>query len=133
MTPFSTDAGAIAGNASPCTRSFDYQAGMDGANPEVLMVLGATTAPLVHASYIDLIGAFDEDDAALVAHFAHTLKGMVAYFGAKPVYGCLLGIERAAKAGDMAAARAVLTQLEAEMACFLPVLKHRMLGGTLPQ
>lgn len=63
----------------------------------------------------DIEKAIASGDAAAVGRAAHALKGMVSNFCAPETQECALAIERAGKAGDLAAAPAALRTAKARV------------------
>ncbi len=66
--------------------------------------------------------ALATEDAYAVHVAAHTLRGSVATFGAGPLVDSLVEVERAARAGDLGAARNAFIQAEAEAAWLMAEL-----------
>jgi HPt (histidine-containing phosphotransfer) domain-containing protein len=74
----------------------------------------------------ELRAAVTRQDAAAVAHWGHTLKGMVANFENGRAFEAAGQMETLGGAGDIAGATTVLPEIEMEMSALLPaVLKVR--------
>jgi HPt (histidine-containing phosphotransfer) domain-containing protein len=56
--------------------------------------------------------ALDKGDLSEAGRAAHKLKGTVYYLGAQPAADAALGLEQAAKSGDLAAAEKAIIELE---------------------
>lgn len=63
-------------------------------------------------------------DAAAIGRSAHALKGMISNFCADSVQAMALEVEKAGKAGDAAAAAAVLPALAANLESLIVELRH---------
>jgi HPt (histidine-containing phosphotransfer) domain-containing protein len=63
----------------------------------------------------EIAAALAAGDAPTVGKVAHTLKGMVSNFCAAPAHAAALEMERAGKAGDLAAAASALEPLRARI------------------
>ena len=66
--------------------------------------------------------AIDQQDAAGLKLAAHTLKGAVGNFVAKPAFEAALRLETLAKDGNLTGIRAAQAELERELDLVLPVL-----------
>lgn len=63
-------------------------------------------------------------DAPAVGRVAHTLKGMISNFCSPAAQACALEVEKAGKAGDLAAAAPAVDALERQ----LQALIHELIG-----
>ena len=71
----------------------------------------------------DIRAAVDRNDAPALVSSAHALKGSAAYLSASIVRARAADLERAGRDGNLAAARDLLTQLDAAVARLIPELK----------
>ncbi len=67
--------------------------------------------------------AIEHRDARLLEHAAHTLKGAVGNFGARPTQELALELEKAGRSGQFDDAPALLNQLEGQFARLNPALE----------
>jgi HPt (histidine-containing phosphotransfer) domain-containing protein len=70
----------------------------------------------------ELRAAVTRQDAAGIAHWGHTLKGMVANFEHGRAFAAAGQMESLGRTGDVAAATAVLPEIEMEMSALLPAV-----------
>ncbi len=59
--------------------------------------------------------SIDKNDAATVKQVAHTIKGAVSNFGAKPAFEAALRLERIGKSGDLSEVESAFTALKTEL------------------
>ena len=89
---------------------FDYAAAIRSADQEIL---GIITAPFKEAWPRDKQKLLEglEGDYAVIERTAHALKGTLSMFGAQPACALAARLERSARSGDLAQARALLPSL----------------------
>jgi len=78
---------------------------------ELVETMQAEMPKLLHEVRI----ALDAGDPALVGRAAHTLKGAVSNFGARPAVDAALALERMGREGELVAAAEAMERLELEM------------------
>ena len=59
--------------------------------------------------------AIDKKNAVMAGNVAHTIKGAVANFGAKPSFGAALNLEKIGKSGDLSHAKEAFDVLKKEL------------------
>jgi HPt (histidine-containing phosphotransfer) domain-containing protein len=93
-----------------------------GNSPELLRDLVGVFRDDCARLLPDIRAATEEGDAGKLALVAHTLKGMVSFFGAQAAPEATLRLEMMGKNGDLAAAGPTLALLTAEVDRMQPVL-----------
>ncbi len=102
--------------------AFDYAAGIGSVDAEVV---GIIAEPFLAEWPLDLVRlqvALAADDIKGVLHLAHSLKGTLAMFGARPASEVAAQLERQSHVGDATGMAALVDQLTSEVAQLLVVL-----------
>ncbi|MFA7242087.1 MAG: response regulator [Sulfuricellaceae bacterium] len=102
---------------------FDYTAALETAEREIIEIIGADfleQAP----GYLDALNAaIAADDKTTAARLAHTLKGLLGNFAAKPAITAVKALEREAHATGEEDSATLFNALTREMALFIPCLR----------
>jgi CheY-like chemotaxis protein len=110
-------------NAEAVDAHFDYAVALDSADREVLEIIGQLFVD-ASADYLDGVKvAIAQAQPVELVRAAHTLKGLLGNFAAKPAVQLVAKLEEIGKQADLTQAPIYLAQLEQELALFLPCLK----------
>lgn len=107
----------------------EYAEAVDRTNPEVLAIIGAVSGATILGYRADLAEALACGKADDAERAAHTLKGMVGYFGAAPIVKRALQIEKLAHRRDLENAAPEFDKLCPEIERFLAALERKMAPG----
>ena len=111
---------------APPEGGFDYTRALEQSDPDVLDIIGAMFLAEMPQYLGKIETAMEHGTAEELQRAAHTLKGLLGNFGAKPAADAAARIEKAVKegktahlAGDFAALRAEMDQLGAALTALL--------------
>ncbi len=103
--------------------SFDYACALDGADHDVIEIIGQLFLDGCEDYLTQLKTALATGQTDQLRLVAHTLKGLLGNFAAEPAVQQAARLETLAKQADLAQAGAQLARLEQELTLFLPCLK----------
>jgi CheY-like chemotaxis protein len=104
--------------------AFDYAAALkSSADPEIISIIGADFLEQAPSYLTALDAAIAAADCATVARVAHTLKGLLGNFAARPAVEIARAIEQAARSQAPDGVAELHRKLEREMALFTPALR----------
>ena len=103
--------------------AFDYAQGMAGVDQEVVDIIAEPFLTEWPQDLERLQGALVANDPKVILHVAHSLKGTMAMFGARPASELAQHMERQANLGQMDGMREMVTTLETEVKQLVAVLR----------
>jgi PAS domain S-box-containing protein len=109
--------------------AFDYAAGIGTVDEEVVGIIAEPFLAEWPQDLARLQAAQASDDIKGVLHVAHSLKGTLAMFGARPASEVAAQLERQSHAGDTTGMAALVDQLANEVAQLLVVLTRVVNSG----
>jgi two-component system, sensor histidine kinase and response regulator len=104
--------------------AFDYAAGVSAMDAEIVEILAPAFLDLYQGDFDNLRRAIDHGDTQDAMRRAHSLKGTLAAFGARPAERCAAKMEVLANAGDLPALAPLLRELETEIGKLVAVLRQ---------
>jgi PAS domain S-box-containing protein len=109
---------------------FDYATALKNhADPEIIGIIGADFLEQAPSYLTALDAAIAAADCATVARVAHTLKGLLGNFAAKPAVEVARAIEQSARSQVPDGIAELHRKLEREMALFTPALRMTLKNG----
>ncbi len=105
---------------------FDYGKALEKTDAEVLDIVGKLALTNIPAQLVDIESALGSGQMSDLQRAAHTLKGVIGYFGATPIIEYAKKIELSARQGELAAAQRHFQLLEAETKKFLVHLTNML-------
>jgi len=109
-----------------------YAGALERADPEILGIIGKISAATIMGYMEDMAHSLQSRQTAEIQRGAHTLKGMIGYFGAEPIVSHAAAIERHAKRGDLNNAGAEYVKLAHEVERFLSAFRMRTAAEDTP-
>lgn len=100
---------------------FDYAAAIAQSDAEILAIIGAMTVEAIPQNLFSIESALLQGSEEEIRRAAHTLKGALRYFGAKPAVEWARKMEAHAAEGQIDAARTCFKPLQQELEKFQPV------------
>lgn len=100
---------------------FDYAAAIAQSDAEILAIIGAMTVEAIPQNLSSIENALLQGGEEEIRRAAHTLKGALRYFGAKPAVEWARKMEVHAAEGQIDAARSCFKPLQEELEKFQPV------------
>jgi two-component system, sensor histidine kinase and response regulator len=113
---------ALAQDVRANESAFDYAAGVSAMDAEIVEILAPAFLDLYQGEVNSLRRAIEQQDAPDAMRRAHSLKGTLAAFGARPAERCAAKMEVLANAGDLPALPPLLLELETEIGKLVAVL-----------
>jgi CheY-like chemotaxis protein len=107
------------------TEGFDYATALAAMDAEIIEIIAPAFLELHAKELDDLRAAIAAGDTATAARHAHSLKGTLAAFGARPAERRAAEMETLAKVGALGNLDALMAELEAETAKLVEVLRQR--------
>ncbi|MFZ6760546.1 response regulator [Undibacterium sp. Ji50W] len=105
---------------------FDYARALDKTDEEVLEIVGKLALSNIPMQIADIAHALGTGHLQDTQRAAHTMKGIIAYFGATPIVECARKMELCAMEGDLDKAGQHFQLLETETEKFLPYLLAKL-------
>lgn len=106
--------------ASQRKKPFDYRLALQGCDRFTVNIIGIPFLTLIDREISALMDAFERSNWRDAERLAHTQKGLVASFGANPLYSLFYRLELSARANVFDTQ--LLNELRAELSIFCPVL-----------
>jgi CheY-like chemotaxis protein len=114
--------GCSTGAVQP-TGHFDYLAALERSDKDIIEIIGEEFLRGIPAYLSAIDSALNKGEIEKIQRAAHTLKGVIGNFGAKPATECARRIEQAAESGDLVTAKENFQALQTEMATFQETLQ----------
>jgi len=102
--------------------NFDYAAALAKTDPDVMEIIGAMVLAEIPQYMANIENILLQGEPTELQRAAHTLKGLLGNFGAKPAVRWAQLIEDAAEQGNVGDAPAHYLRLQEEISKFQPVL-----------
>ncbi|MDP2828971.1 MAG: PAS domain S-box protein [Sulfuricellaceae bacterium] len=103
---------------------FDYLDALSHSDKDIIDIIGAEFLSEIPGYLAKIESALNKDEAKETQRAAHTFKGVIGNFGAKPAARCAGRIEQAAETGDLATAKETYLELQTEVTAFQQALQH---------
>jgi len=109
---------------------FDRDALLDnlGQDLEIMQLIARTFVDDTPRLFAELRSALARGDAPGAVRASHNIKGSAANFGAAPLVGVVIALERACRAGDLATASASVEEAERLVAVLVAELCQELLN-----
>lgn len=114
------------GDVLQVSPEFDYEKALEKTDAEVLDIVGVLALTNIPAQVADIASALDASQLTDLQRAAHTLKGVIGYFGATPIVEYAKRIEFSAKQGELEAAQQHFQLLQQEIRKFLMHLTNKL-------
>ncbi len=105
---------------------FDYAKALEKTDAEVLDIVGKLALTNIPAQLAEIASALHASHLSDLQRAAHTLKGVMGYFGATPIVEYAKRIELSAKQGELEVAQRHFQLLEVETRKFLVHLTDKL-------
>ncbi|MFZ6642826.1 response regulator [Undibacterium sp. TC4M20W] len=105
---------------------FDYARALEKTDVEVLDIVGKLALTNIPAQIVDIASSLHDRHLSDIQRAAHTLKGVIGYFGATPIVEHAKRIELSAKQGELDEAQRHFQLLEVETRKFLVHLTNKL-------
>ena len=102
---------------------FDYAAALAGIDQEILQIIGHLFPAECTAMLGLLRQALDKNDRETLIRTAHTLRGLLGNFAARPAQKIAQQLEQAAISDELSTFPELLDRLDAETSLLLPLLE----------